>query len=82
MSKAPLVQSFDGQARTKEQEQRINVLAQATFNTPSGQEFLDYLKSITIHAICGPEISAEGLRHREGMRHLVAIIEERRRQAK
>jgi hypothetical protein len=38
---------------------------------------LQYLKSITIEAISGPNITSEELRHLEGQRYLVALIAKR-----
>jgi hypothetical protein len=38
---------------------------------------LKYLRSITVNAIAGPEITANALFHLEGMRFVVAIIEQR-----
>lgn len=67
----------DGIARLPGDEARLNELAAATFKSRGGQEFLRYLRSITIEAVAGPQISDTELRHREGMRYLVGIIEQR-----
>jgi hypothetical protein len=67
----------DGVTRRPEDEQKINELAAATFKGKGAQEFLRYLRSITIEAVGGPQITDAELRHREGMRYLVGIIEQR-----
>lgn len=67
----------DGIARRPEDEAKINELAAATFKSKGAQEFLRYLRSITIEAVGGPQITDAELRHREGMRYLVGIIEQR-----
>lgn len=67
----------DGIARRPEDEQKLNELAAATFRSKGSQEFLRYLRSITIEAVGGPQITDAELRHREGMRYLVGIIEQR-----
>ncbi len=67
----------DGITRRPEDEAKLNDLAAATFSSAGGQEFLRYLRSITIEAVAGPQITDAELRHREGMRYLVGIIEQR-----
>jgi len=67
----------DGVTRRPEDEQILNELAAATFSSNGAQEFLRYLRSITIEAVGGPQITDAELRHREGMRYLVGIIEQR-----
>lgn len=67
----------DGVARPADEETRLNQLAATVFRGADGEALLDYLRSITITAVCGPEISANALFHREGMRFLVGIIEQR-----
>lgn len=67
----------DGITRRFEDEQKLNELAAATFRSKGGREFLAYLRSITIEAVAGPNITDAELRHREGMRYLVGIIEQR-----
>jgi hypothetical protein len=63
--------------RTPGAQRTINETLAMAFRSDAGQAALVYLKAITINAVCGPEISDAGLRHREGMRHLVAIIDQR-----
>lgn len=67
----------DGLQRSKAKEDELNDLAVAVFGRGAGKEFLSYLRAITIEMVAGPEISDTHLRHREGMRSLVAIIETR-----
>lgn len=67
----------DGIHWNPEQDDHLNDLAAATFSRGAGKEFLRYLRSITIEMVAGPEISDSHLRHREGMRSLVGIIESR-----
>lgn len=73
---------MDGLVRDEAGETKLNSLFAATFNSPSGQAVLDYLESLTLRTINGPEASDSQLRHQEGMRHLVSIILERYRLGK
>ena len=68
---------LDGRERTKQNEYDINEAFAATFRDRSGDLVLDYLKSITINAVSGPEITDHALRHLEGMRFLFGIISAR-----
>ena len=67
----------DGIVRSAAAHRKINEALAMLFRSPGGVEVLAYLRSITVNYVAGPEISDAGLRHREGMRHLVAIIEQR-----
>ena len=67
----------DGYPRAQERDQKISLDVASTFNTPSGLATLQYLKSITIEAISGANITNEELRHLEGQRYLVALIAKR-----
>ena len=67
----------DGLVRAPVEERKLNELAASTFSSNGAREFLAYLRSITIEAVAGPHIGSDELRHREGMRYLVAIIEQR-----
>ena len=77
--KTPRALGPDGLARSPAEEQRLNDLMLAVFSGAAGQEALAYLRSITIEMVAGAEITDAQLRHREGMRYLVAIIETRMR---
>lgn len=67
----------DGYPRSKEEDERISKNLLGLFNTPNGTEVLKYLKSVTIEAVSGPNISDAELRHLEGQRYLVALIVKR-----
>ncbi len=67
----------DGYPRPKEQDEQISKIIESVFKTPNGLEMLQYLKSITIEAISGANISDAELRHLEGQRYLVALIVKR-----
>jgi hypothetical protein len=69
--------TIDGYARHAEDEQRLNELAYATFASPSGQQFLNYLRQITLNSPLGPDADDFALRHREGMRYLFGLIHKR-----
>ena len=49
----------------------------ALFNSPVGKEVLKYLRSITIEAVHGSAVTDEVLRHAEGSRYVVGVIERR-----
>lgn len=67
----------DGLQRKEEDEARLDSLVMAAFTTPSGKEVLQYLRDITINTVGGPGISDGELRHREGGRFVIGIIEQR-----
>lgn len=69
----------DGLILSAARSNELDLLAAATFATGAGREFLKYLRSITIEMVGGPEITDAQLRHREGARYLVGIIEARMR---
>jgi hypothetical protein len=47
------------------------------FESPTGKEVLRYLRSITIEMVNGPNVTTEELRHLEGQRYIVGLIEQR-----
>lgn len=61
-----------------EAEHRLNALFHECFATPSGREVLAHLRRMTIETVGGPETSNDTLRHMEGQRFIVAVIEQRR----
>lgn len=67
----------DGWTRTADQEAELDAIMAAAFGGEAGRKAIAYLRSITIEAVAGPQISDAELRHREGMRTLQAIIETR-----
>lgn len=75
----PRSPACDGIVRSSEEDARIDSLVAAAFSTPSGREVLQYLRDITINMVGGPSISDAELRHREGSRYIVGIIEQRMR---
>ena len=68
---------LDGIARSKTEEDKLSLNFGHLFSQPTGQELLKYLRSITIEMVSGANISTEELRHLEGQRYLVALIEQR-----
>ncbi len=72
--KTPKIIGPDGITRTPDQDSKINETFFEAFQGAAGEAVIDYLKSITINRISGPESSAEYLRHLEGQRSIVALI--------
>ena len=67
----------DGFPRQKEEDNKISSDVKAVFGKPAGREVLRYLRSITLDAVAGGGISDGELRHLEGQRFIVALIERR-----
>jgi hypothetical protein len=68
---------IDNFHRSKANDEKISKDIRALFRTPNGQEVMKYLRSITIEAVTGPAASDAELRHLEGQRYLVGLIERR-----
>lgn len=68
---------IDGIQRSAESDLQISMIAAEVFSTSSGAELLRYLRSITIEMVNGPNVSTEELRHLEGQRYLVGLLERR-----
>lgn len=68
---------LDGYERSKTQDETISLNVAALFTSELGKEVLGYLRSITIESVAGAAISDAELRHLEGQRFLVGIIEQR-----
>jgi|TARA_R110002167_G_scaffold353434_2_gene566734 hypothetical protein len=68
---------IDGYNRSPEQDEKISADMGALFASPSGASVLRYLRSITIETVAGPDISNEKLRHLEGQRYIIGLIERR-----
>jgi hypothetical protein len=68
---------LDGFPRPKSEDEQISKNINALFRTPNGQQVLKYLRSITIEAVTGGGASDAELRHLEGQRFLVGLIERR-----
>jgi hypothetical protein len=65
--------------RPLELESKINLAFAATFrpDQPAATLVLEYLKTITLNDIVGPGAPDAMLRHKEGQRDLVRIIQNR-----
>lgn len=68
---------LDGIERTPDQEEALNAVSRALFTSEAGKTFLNYLRSITIETVAGPEIDDKQLRHIEGQRYIVGLIQRR-----
>ena len=68
---------LDNLQRRPEDEENLNTLFYKLFTTTGGSEVLKYLKSLSIEAVAGPEVSDQQLRHLEGQRYLVGLIQRR-----
>lgn len=68
---------IDGMTRSVEQDKQISQNIAEVFSSPTGKEVLRYLRSVTIEMVSGPSISTEELRHLEGQRYLVGLLERR-----
>jgi len=67
----------DGIQRSTDQDNRISQNIAAVLGTPTGAEVLKYLRSITVEMVNGPHVTTEELRHIEGQRYVVALLERR-----
>jgi hypothetical protein len=77
MRKQSLHLGVDNFPRTKEDDDTISRNLNSVFKTPNGKAVLKYLRSITIESVQGPNASDAELRHLEGQRYLVGLIERR-----
>lgn len=68
---------IDGIQRKRESDVNISRNIAEIFSTPTGAEVLRYLRSITIEMVNGPNVSTEELRHIEGQRYIVGLLEQR-----
>ena len=68
---------IDGIQRPAESDLQISMNVAEIFSSHSGAEVLRYLRSITIEMVNGPNVSTEELRHLEGQRYLVGLLETR-----
>ena len=73
----PTLSPFDGLPRSAEHDANINRLVASVFAAPNGQELMQYLRSITVNVVVAPTQSDAHLRHQEGQRYLVGIIQAR-----
>jgi hypothetical protein len=68
---------IDGYPRVEEVEKEINSNVHSLFSSPLGNAVLKYLRSITIEAVHGSNVTNDVLRHAEGQRYIVGLIERR-----
>ena len=68
---------LDGFPRSKDEDETISLNVNALFRTANGKAVLKYLRSITIESVTGAGASDAELRHLEGQRFLVGLIERR-----
>tara|TARA_R110002167_G_scaffold43800_2_gene132159 strand:+ start:350 stop:607 length:258 start_codon:yes stop_codon:yes gene_type:complete len=64
----------DGIGRSEKLNDRIADAFDVTFRSEAGRLVLDYLESVTIKRTAGPEVTDQHLRHLEGQRFLVGMI--------
>lgn len=77
ISKNLLSSHLDGFPRGTEDEQNISLNFVSLFSSPAGKEVLKYLRSVTIEAVHGSAVTNDALRHAEGQRYIVGLIERR-----
>ena len=77
ISKNVLSSHLDGFPRGTEDEQQISLNFVSLFSSPAGAEVLKYLRSVTIEAVHGSAVTNDALRHAEGQRYIVGLIERR-----
>jgi hypothetical protein len=68
---------IDGIQRASDRDVEVSHNIAEIFKTPTGKEVLRYLRSITIEMVNGPNVTTEELRHLEGQRYIVGLIEQR-----
>lgn len=67
----------DGYQRRSDIDLQISQNIAQIFSTPTGAQVLKYLRSITIEMVNGPNVTTEELRHLEGQRYVVGLLEQR-----
>ena len=68
---------IDGIQRSADLDRQVSYNIAQIFEGPTGKEVLRYLRSVTIEMVDGPNVSTEELRHIEGQRYIVGLIEQR-----
>jgi hypothetical protein len=68
---------IDGIQRRADLDVQISQNVAQIFSSPTGKEVLRYLRSVTIEMVNGPNVTTEELRHIEGQRYIVGLIEQR-----
>lgn len=77
MQRKSLHLGVDNFPRPKTDDDLISRNINSVFKTPNGVAVLKYLRSITIESVQGPNASDAELRHLEGQRYLVGVVERR-----
>ena len=67
----------DGITRNIKREQRINEVFFHTFKGEAAEMVLNYMRSISLSMVNGPDATDAQLRHREGMRDMMRIVNTR-----
>lgn len=67
----------DGIQRPQDKDREISQNVATLFGSATGQAVLKYLRSITIEMVHGPNVTTEELRHMEGQRYIVGLLENR-----
>jgi len=67
----------DGKVYSPEANEKLNTAFLACFRDRSGDVVLDYLRSITLNTVSGPNLDSNALIHQEGQRYLFQIIQQR-----
>ena len=68
---------IDGFIRPHAEDVKISQNIAEILSSPTGREVLRYLRSVTIEMVSGPNISTDELRHLEGQRYIVGLLERR-----
>ena len=68
---------LDGIQRSSDKDVQISQNIAQIFESPTGKEVIRYLRSITIEMVNGHNVTTEELRHIEGQRYIVGLIEQR-----
>ena len=63
--------------RRQDKDREISQNIATLFGSVTGQAVLRYLRSITIEMVHGPNVTTEELRHMEGQRYIVGLLENR-----
>lgn len=69
--------SLDGYQRSRKADETISLNIASLFSTELGNDVLKYLRSITIEAVNGAAVTDAELRHMEGQRYIVGLVESR-----
>lgn len=72
-----MMQGPDGKVRSVQAERELNTSFVKTFATPDGERVLNYLTSITINEVAGPDVQTNPLLHKEGQRFIVGLVKRR-----